>query len=42
MIKIEEDRQFLLAQREKGRPGFVVGIDVALSGKVKRVEEKDY
>jgi len=33
MIKIEEDCQFLIAQREKGLLGSMVGADVALSRK---------
>jgi len=40
MIKIEEDRQFLLAQREKERRGFMVEVDVALSGKEERGRER--
>jgi len=39
MINIEEDRQFLLGQREKERRGSMVGVDVALK---RREEEKDY
>ena len=33
LIKLEEDRQFLLAQCEKGRRGAMVGIDVSLTRK---------
>ena len=29
LIKIEEDKQFLLAQREKGRRGVMTGVDVS-------------
>lgn len=27
LIKIEEDKQFLISQRKHGRPGFMYGID---------------
>src|SRR6218665_275094 len=37
VMKIEEDRQFLKAQREKGRRGTMLGIDRALALKEKRV-----
>ena len=33
LIKIEEDRQFLLAQRKKGRQGFMAGVDMSLAKK---------
>lgn len=33
MIKIEEDREFLLLQRQKGRPGCMAGIDKKLISK---------
>jgi hypothetical protein len=33
MIRIEEDKQFLLAQREKGRRGVMAGVDVSLTKK---------
>ena len=36
MIKIEEDRQFLKAQREKGRHGSIAGIDVKLAKQEER------
>ena len=43
IMKIPEDKQFLLAQREKGRKGAMVGRDEKLDGKekqvVKRLEE---
>lgn len=35
-IKIEEDRQFLIFQRQKGRPGSMVGVDNVLLQKEKR------
>lgn len=37
IIKIEEDRQFLTAQRERGRRGSMAGIDVKLAKQEKRV-----
>ena len=36
MIKIEEDRQFLLAQREHGREGCMTGFDMSLTKKEER------
>ncbi|CAI6353318.1 unnamed protein product [Macrosiphum euphorbiae] len=36
LIKIEEDKQFLLRQREKGRPGCMLGTDMKLAGIEKR------
>ena len=43
-IKIEEDRQVLLAQRQKGRPGKMVGVDKVLHKKEteKLLKEKKY
>lgn len=38
MISIEEDVQFLLKQREKGRPGCMLGTDMILAGVEKRRE----
>jgi adenylate/nucleoside-diphosphate kinase len=44
-IKIEEDKQFLLKQRQKGRPGCMLGIDMKLTGvenrKICRQEEEE-
>lgn len=41
-IKIEEDKQFLLLQREKGRPGSMIGTDKKLYMKEKRsIERKE-
>ncbi len=37
MIKIQEDRDFLMAQREKGRRRTMAGIDVTLASKEARV-----
>lgn len=45
MIRIEEDKKFLIKQREKGRPGSMLGIDRKLTGLEKRRserEEKEY
>ena len=36
MISVAEDREFLLAQREKGRRGSMAGIDTKLAAKEKR------
>lgn len=36
LIKIEEDKQFLLKQRENGRPGCMLGADMKLAGIEKR------
>lgn len=36
LIKINEDRQFLLKQREKGPPGCMLGMDMKLAGIEKR------
>ena len=40
LIKIEEDKQFLLAQREKGRQGVMAGVDMSLTKKEKVQENK--
>lgn len=40
MITIPEDREFLLAQREKGRRGSMVGVDAKLAAKEKRSAER--
>jgi hypothetical protein len=40
MIKIEEDREFLLAQREKGRRGKMAGVDKALEKQEARTRER--
>ena len=36
LVKIHEDREFLMAQREPGRRGFMVGIDKVLAAKEER------
>lgn len=45
LIKIPEDAQFLLKQREPGRPGRMIGIDMNLTLKeqkrMKRIEEEE-
>lgn len=41
MMTIQEDRDFLLAQRRKGRPGSMIGIDKALVGIEKRRLERE-
>jgi hypothetical protein len=44
-IKIDEDKQFLLKQWQKGRPGCMLGIDMKLTGvencKICRQEEEE-
>ena len=40
MIKIEEDRQFLNTQREKGRQGSMLGIDMKLSRQEERAKAR--
>ncbi|GBN91210.1 hypothetical protein AVEN_52975-1 [Araneus ventricosus] len=37
IIKIEEDRKFLLSQREPGRRGYLMGIDMKLAKREERV-----
>lgn len=39
-IRIEEDKKFLLMQREKGRPGCMAGVDVVLSKREQRAQER--
>ena len=40
LITISEDREFLLAQREKGRRGTMAGLDTTLMKKEKRASQK--
>ncbi len=40
LIKIEEDRQFLMAQREKGRRGCMAGVDRILAQKEERIMKR--
>lgn len=40
IIKIKEDRDFLISQRQKGRPGSMLGIDLKIINKEKRAEER--
>lgn len=40
MIKIEEDKEFLLLQRQKERPGCMIGIDTILVAKEKRKSDR--
>ncbi|CAI6354394.1 unnamed protein product [Macrosiphum euphorbiae] len=40
VIKIKEDRDFLISQRQKGRPGSMLGIDLKIINKEKRAEER--
>lgn len=39
-IRIEEDKEFLIMQRGKGRPGCMVGVDMVLYGREKRALER--
>lgn len=39
-IAIAEDREFLLSQRQKGRPGYLAGIDRKLAEKEERREKR--
>lgn len=39
-MKIAEDREFLLSQRQKGRPGYLAGIDRKFTEKENRREER--
>lgn len=39
-MKIDEDKQFLEMQRQKGRPGSMIGVDMALFGREKRAQER--
>jgi hypothetical protein len=41
LIKIAEDREFLLAQREKGRRGCLAGVDTKLHGAEKRRYDRE-
>lgn len=41
MISIEKDRQFLLAQRQKGRPGQISSLDIANAMKEAKKKEKE-
>lgn len=36
IMTIQEDKYFLLQQRQKGRPGCMVGVDTILAAKEKR------
>lgn len=40
IMKIQEDRDFLTAQRDKGRPGVMGSVDMVLTGKEHRAIEK--
>lgn len=39
-IRIEEDKEFVIMQRRKGRPGCMVGVDMVLYGREKRALER--
>lgn len=40
MMKIQEDKDFLLQQRQKGRPGCMIGVDAILVAKEKKKEQR--
>lgn len=39
-MKNEEDKEFLKSQRQKGRPGSMLGVDMVLSGKEERSKSR--
>lgn len=39
-MRIEEDRQFLILQRQKGRPGCMAGVDMVLYSREKRRKQR--
>lgn len=39
-IRIEEDKQFLIKQRQKGRPGCMIGVDMKLYEREKRTRQR--
>ena len=39
LMKIEEDKKFLLLQQQKGRPGSMLGVDQKLKQKEKKRTE---
>lgn len=39
-ISIEEDKKFLLMQRQKGRPGCMAGVDMKLYGREQRSQQR--
>jgi hypothetical protein len=41
IIKINEDKEFLILQRQKGRPGCMLGTDVKLAGIEKRKHNRE-
>lgn len=41
LIKINEDKEFLILQRQKGRPGCMLGTDVKLAGIEKRKHNRE-
>lgn len=40
LISIDEDRQFIIMQRQKGRPGCMAGVDMALAAREQRSHER--
>lgn len=41
MMKSEEDKEFLLKQRERGRPGCMLGVDLKLAPTEERKLQKE-
>lgn len=41
IICLEEDKNFLISQRKKGRPGYMAGIDYAFVKQQKKIAEKE-
>lgn len=41
IICLEEDKNFLISQRKKGRPGYMAGIDYAFVNKQKKIAERE-
>lgn len=40
LMKIKEDKEFLLLQKQKGRPGCMAGVDMVLSQRQNRAEQR--
>jgi len=40
IMKIEEDRSFLISQRQKNRPGSMLGVDLKITRKEERAAER--
>lgn len=40
-VKLDEDRKFLMQQRQRGRPGCMIGVDRVLAGREARAMERE-